>query len=285
MRDQNSSGSLPNLEGSDALSPSSGWVYLLRGTVTRRVKIGFTARNEVPLRVSEIAGQISESVELLGAIPGTQELERTLHRRFHRCRVVGEWFELTDDELRVLLDPPARAYVKDWEKRRRDRIQAGAEQARAASEREWAERRLQELRRQVLSEINIRRNHASGYLAGFYRERLKELQQQGILRRLRNRSRLRDARETLTRMNEDHERWRGREKELDRIEASLPERIAEPRPGEFDDHYEHFAQVAAEIAFFLPSEATIDKQVRQPFVCGTPFVNRDCDDLVIGNLK
>lgn len=41
------------------------------------------------------AKQLGYGVSLLGYIPGDQELEQRLHRRFRRSRLHGEWFKIS----------------------------------------------------------------------------------------------------------------------------------------------------------------------------------------------
>ncbi len=55
------------------------------------VKIGYT-RGHVETRLNDMAVGCPMQLTLLGQIPGSLKLERTLHKLFHLYRHRGEWF-------------------------------------------------------------------------------------------------------------------------------------------------------------------------------------------------
>jgi len=74
----------------------------------RHVKIGFST---APLeRLRSLQTSHPEKLEILHAVPGTQLMERSFHRRFAKGRVRGEWFLLSQEVRRFI----------DWLKRREE---------------------------------------------------------------------------------------------------------------------------------------------------------------------
>ena len=76
------------------VQPRTGHVYFARRD-DGLVKIGFTTRDPQD-RVSQIDAGLPETVSLIGAFPGTEADEKTLHGRFAADRVGGEWFSWSE---------------------------------------------------------------------------------------------------------------------------------------------------------------------------------------------
>lgn len=90
-------------------SRTKGWVYVAE--CQGIYKIGYTARDP-RARVADFHTGNPFPVKLIGAIPGTQQLERDLHRKYQHRHVKLEWFALAEDEIQEILkvetDPIAR---------------------------------------------------------------------------------------------------------------------------------------------------------------------------------
>jgi len=71
-------------------------IYIIRGTVTGHVKIGYSGN--VERRLQNIQTACSEPIELLEVCPlGDRSTERRLHRQFRWYRIHGEWFKPEGD--------------------------------------------------------------------------------------------------------------------------------------------------------------------------------------------
>jgi hypothetical protein len=68
-----------------------GNVYLIRETLSRLVKIGYS--DNVTKRHKGLQTSNPNQLELLGHMPGDRDLEDALHERFKKRRVRGEWFD------------------------------------------------------------------------------------------------------------------------------------------------------------------------------------------------
>ena len=65
------------------------------------IKIGFTT-SPPHLRMSYLQTGCPLKLRLLGSLPGTDAAERKLHRRFEKWWIRGEWFEPTDELMRLV---------------------------------------------------------------------------------------------------------------------------------------------------------------------------------------
>lgn len=77
-------------------------VYLIRNTVTKRIKIG-TTRN-ITSRLQNLQTGNEAKLQVEAQCGGDTTYERQLHKRFAKQRVRGEWFTLTEDEIQQLKD-------------------------------------------------------------------------------------------------------------------------------------------------------------------------------------
>jgi hypothetical protein len=118
-------------------------VYFLRSE-SGKIKIGVTAH--IKRRLGQYRTHASESVELIGCIPGGIEVEKSIHRELSEHRLNGEWFSPSADVMRKIdgllaagISPPVETqkepdyYTKkavDWcgdavrVLRRRDKVSA-----------------------------------------------------------------------------------------------------------------------------------------------------------------
>lgn len=88
---------------------TSGYIYLFRSEHTNRCKIGWTEDEDVEKRKSQIQTASPETIEIVGFFPVSgRKSEKTLHRLFSEKKVIGEWFELSKDDIHNLLSPEWR---------------------------------------------------------------------------------------------------------------------------------------------------------------------------------
>jgi hypothetical protein len=66
----------------------SGAIYFAR--CGERIKIGFSARATVRVRGLQTAS--ADPISLLGVMPGSRAVERSLHEKFRALHIRGEWF-------------------------------------------------------------------------------------------------------------------------------------------------------------------------------------------------
>lgn len=88
-------------------------IYFLLAPKAKAVKIGYS--KDVDSRIRTLQTGNHETLQLLGTIEGTMQLERLIHDELKRYRVIGEWFDFKR---------PIRAFVEtcistgDWVKAR-----------------------------------------------------------------------------------------------------------------------------------------------------------------------
>jgi hypothetical protein len=75
-----------------------GWVYFVACPATMRLKIGHTKGN-VYARLAALQTGSASPLRLMAKQPGTIDTERSLHTRFAKQRVQGEWFEVSGEIL------------------------------------------------------------------------------------------------------------------------------------------------------------------------------------------
>ncbi len=83
----------------------TGFVYLIRDSMTGLHKIGFTAEPDLPKRLAGLqTGSPGQLIEV-GMFPVSgKKTEDVIHDSFHEKRVRGEWFCLSEQDIRDLLD-------------------------------------------------------------------------------------------------------------------------------------------------------------------------------------
>lgn len=91
-------------------------VYVIRrsGDTSGLVKIGYSV--DIQKRMSAMMTSAPEGFDLIYALDGDRNLERTLHRFFSEKRSAREWFNLTEEEIRSI--PYIQANIeRDYELR------------------------------------------------------------------------------------------------------------------------------------------------------------------------
>ena len=90
-----------------------GHVYFIRKGNESIFKIGVT-RNDPDIRLSELQVGTSDKLTLYGYIH-TQypyELEYKLHKKFGQYRLSGEWFNISEIDINIILQKPEA--ILDW---------------------------------------------------------------------------------------------------------------------------------------------------------------------------
>lgn len=98
----------------DHISPAPGFVYVIRSGASDFYKIGWSRDPKYRLKDLQIGNPLP--LELVGTVPGSTRTEAKWHVRFKNKRACGEWFELTEEEVRIVLflaeDPKTKRKVK-----------------------------------------------------------------------------------------------------------------------------------------------------------------------------
>lgn len=84
----------------------TGYTYILRG-YSGLCKIGTSIKPKQ--RINELRRMNPGPLDLIALINGGREMESELHRSFANCRCHGEWFRLTDTDLKTI-----RAYGESF---------------------------------------------------------------------------------------------------------------------------------------------------------------------------
>lgn len=84
-----------------ALLKRKGWVYFIQARTGGPVKIGFSYSPSHRLADLQIGCPVR--LQIIAKIPGTDEVERELHRELAKDRSHGEWFRPTD-RLRAVFE-------------------------------------------------------------------------------------------------------------------------------------------------------------------------------------
>ena len=81
-----------------------GYVYIAKAGISNHYKIGFTENSDIDKRLSAHQTSSHEKIERIGSFPvSSKKTERTIHKKFSHKKVRGEWFELSDEEVKDLL--------------------------------------------------------------------------------------------------------------------------------------------------------------------------------------
>lgn len=80
-------------------------IYFIQDSASHNIKIGFTSAEDADGRRAALQTGNSAELVLLRTIPGGKRItEATLHRRFAKDRVAGEWFRPSPDLLRFIIE-------------------------------------------------------------------------------------------------------------------------------------------------------------------------------------
>lgn len=74
--------------------------FIQRATGTGPIKIGCSASPEA--RRKQLGVNLKVELKILASAPGSYAEERSLHRQFSAHRITGEWFEPTDELVRLI---------------------------------------------------------------------------------------------------------------------------------------------------------------------------------------
>lgn len=95
---------------------SEGFVYFIRGRMTRRVKVGYTSGNAYS-RMMDMRTGSPDLLELLGVVDATMVIEKELHSILEPYHSHGEWFDgnvaLSKFIRRYTYLPPKPSFVTD----------------------------------------------------------------------------------------------------------------------------------------------------------------------------
>lgn len=78
----------------------NGWVYFIECSATRRIKIGWAIDAEN--RLTALQTGAPSKLQLLSKVRGTKSDEREMHQQFAATRIIGEWFEPTQELLEFI---------------------------------------------------------------------------------------------------------------------------------------------------------------------------------------
>jgi len=76
-------------------------IYFFQGEITRRIKIGFTARF-IHSRMGSLQIGSPDKLAFLGAHPGDEKTEYELHNRFQETYSHGEWFNESQELIQYI---------------------------------------------------------------------------------------------------------------------------------------------------------------------------------------
>jgi len=93
-----------------ATPSTKGLVYIIQQGESDFYKIGWTADTDVSRRLASLQTASSEKLSVAGSFSASsRQTEATLHRMFVQHRQRGEWFRLTLDQVKQLLDEKWRS--------------------------------------------------------------------------------------------------------------------------------------------------------------------------------
>lgn len=106
----------------DEISVITGWkvdvykdgkkdLYILRNE-TGRIKIGRS--KNIQERVKNLSNAAGLKIEIIRYITGGGHLETKLHYYFKRNRYIGEWFDLSESQIKFLLDTDLELFFRRY---------------------------------------------------------------------------------------------------------------------------------------------------------------------------
>ena len=82
-----------------------GWVYLIKQTEEHLYKIGYTRNADIKKRLLQLQTGNPYSLEVVGSFPCTGKVtEKVLHSLFSDHRKMGEWYSLSPQDVKNILD-------------------------------------------------------------------------------------------------------------------------------------------------------------------------------------
>lgn len=90
-------------------------IYFIQDSGLNHIKIGFTDSNDPIGRMKSLQTGSPAPLCLVATMPGSREDELSLHRRFAKARVHGEWFKPVPDLLEFLVDLRTDQAVHDFQ--------------------------------------------------------------------------------------------------------------------------------------------------------------------------
>ncbi len=91
------------------------YIYLIRDASTRKVKIGYSRCLDTRLSIFNGQFDVDTTCCAKKEIPsGTRgiDFEREIHKKLRDKRTIGEWFDLTDEEIKVFVEHNAFSVFK-----------------------------------------------------------------------------------------------------------------------------------------------------------------------------
>lgn len=82
-------------------SIGSGFVYFIRGRITRRIKIGYV-EDDIFRRLIEMQVGSPDPLELIGIVNASYAIEQKLHSILEEYNTHGEWFEGSPSLIRFI---------------------------------------------------------------------------------------------------------------------------------------------------------------------------------------
>ena len=81
-------------------------VYLLRYVGDKEVKIGMSKHSNPYQRIKQYSTYSVKDIEVLGVIQcvNSTKLEKIIHNEFKHKNIKGEWFDLTDNDVKFIID-------------------------------------------------------------------------------------------------------------------------------------------------------------------------------------
>ena len=92
----------------------SGLVYFFKHKETNAVKIGYTNKNDISSRFSSFCVSSPYGAEIIGLISTETplSLEKKLHQKYKSLRLNGEFFELSDEKVRHIVNKYSTLSIK-----------------------------------------------------------------------------------------------------------------------------------------------------------------------------
>jgi hypothetical protein len=85
---------------------SYGFVYFFQSVGLTPIKIGMTNNLDLELRISSLKTSCPYGGKLIGFIKceNPDKLEKSLHEKYKNLRTYGEWFNISEEEVKMLIN-------------------------------------------------------------------------------------------------------------------------------------------------------------------------------------